>query len=444
MVKRNWKNKCRKSFAAILTAAMLVNSVSSVSAAGIAIEDTEALSESVEVLSDDSAEMQNASENGAVDVQTADSEEQTGEQETEETDVSFEQTKTVDGIQVSVSAEAGVFPEGASLQVQKVTDTDVLDTFEEAVGEQDDSQDALVRKIARELKELSIEGVETPQVAGNDLTVFDITIHDANGEEIQPDTEKGETKVSFSNIETGDETEEIQLFHADDELKQVEELAAKSDVKAGTAEAVTEHFSYYCYCLSTLTNAQLSMTRLGSQNGGYTLSSGVYYLTANETFNGNYSGSYGTSGLTISGTVYLYIPEGKTLTAIGGSGYGTTGGGAGICVPSGSNLILFGGGTVNATGGNAANGSTGGTGGNSVHTGGGGSDRDYYAGAGGTGGKGGGGAGAGIGTSGGPGGSGYGSGGSEGPWADQDECADGVNGSNGASGYDAAAMGTLY
>ena len=352
MVKRNWKNKCRKSFAAILTAAMLVNSVSSVSAAGIAIEDTEALSESVEVLSDDSAEMQNASENGAVDVQTADSEEQTGEQETEETDVSFEQTKTVDGIQVSVSAEAGVFPEGASLQVQKVTDTDVLDTFEEAVGEQDDSQDALVRKIARELKELSIEGVETPQVAaGNDLTVFDITIHDSNGEEIQPDTNKGETKVSFSNIETGDETEEIQVFHADDELKQVEELAAKSDVKAGMAEAVTEHFSYYC--LSTLTNAQLSMTRLGSQNGGYTLSSGVYYLTANETFNGSYdySGFYGRSGLTISGTVYLYIPEGKTLTAIGGSGSGTTGGGAGIYVPSGSNLILFGGGTVNATGG---------------------------------------------------------------------------------------------
>ena len=445
MVKRNWKNKCRKSFAAILTAAMLVNSVSSVSAAGIAIEDTEALSESVEVLSDDSAEMQNASENGAVDVQTADSEEQTGEQETEETDVSFEQTKTVDGIQVSVSAEAGVFPEGASLQVQKVTDTDVLDTFEEAVGEQDDSQDALVRKIARELKELSIEGVETPQVAaGNDLTVFDITIHDSNGEEIQPDTNKGETKVSFSNIETGDETEEIQVFHADDELKQVEELAAKSDVKAGMAEAVTEHFSYYC--LSTLTNAQLSMTRLGSQNGGYTLSSGVYYLTANETFNGSYdySGFYGRSGLTISGTVYLYIPEGKTLTAIGGSGSGTTGGGAGIYVPSGSNLILFGGGTVNATGGNAANGSTGGTGGNSVHTGGGGSDRDYYAGAGGTGGNGGGGAGAGIGTSGGPGGSGYGSGGSEGPWADQDKCADGVNGSNGASGYDASAMGTLY
>ena len=62
----------------------------------------------------------------------------------------------------------------------------------------------------------------------------------------------------------------------------------------------------------------------------------------------------GGSGLTIQGTVYLYVPQGVTLTCIGANANGQTGAGAGIELAAGNTLYLFGGGTVNAMGGNGA------------------------------------------------------------------------------------------
>ena len=123
-----------------------------------------------------------------------------------------------------------------------------------------------------------------------------------------------------------------------------------------------------------------------------------YYMTENLTFSNNTAGG---SGLTIQGTVYIYIPSGVTLTATGADGEGTTGGGAGILVPSGTTLNIFGEGTIVATGGKAANGGNGGNGTAASFV-----SPNYYAGLGGAGGNGGGGAGAGIGTAGGNGGNG--------------------------------------
>ena len=110
----------------------------------------------------------------------------------------------------------------------------------------------------------------------------------------------------------------------------------------------------------------------------------------------------GGSGLTIQGTVYLYVPQGVTLTCIGANANGQTGAGAGIELSSGNTLVLLGKGTVNATGGNAANGGNGGNGNDAECT----YDTSILGGSGGTGGNGGGGAGAGIGTRGGTGGTG--------------------------------------
>ena len=136
---------------------------------------------------------------------------------------------------------------------------------------------------------------------------------------------------------------------------------------------------------------------------GHTLGSAgnttYYYPTGNLNFTNSNAGG---SGLTILGTVYIYVPDGVTITCTGANANGKTGAGAGIELASGNTLVLLGGGTVNATGGNAANGSNGGTGGNA----GGVWDEWTSTGAGGTGGNGGGGAGAGIGTRGGNGGNG--------------------------------------
>ena len=172
---------------------------------------------------------------------------------------------------------------------------------------------------------------------------------------------------------------------------------------------------------------------------GYTLSSGHYYITENITFSNGDTGS----GLTIASgaTVYLYIPQGVTLTAIGGKASGQTGAGAGIELPSGSTLYLMGKGTVDAKGGNAANGGTGGTGGDAT----GGNGNWTQTGAGGNGGYGGGGAGAGIGTRGGAGGSG-GSGGGANYYDNgkEDDAFRGTDGSAGKAGSTAGAMGNLY
>lgn len=166
-----------------------------------------------------------------------------------------------------------------------------------------------------------------------------------------------------------------------------------------------------------------------------------YYMTENLTFSNNTAGG---SGLTIQGTVYIYIPSGVTLTATGADGEGTTGGGAGILVPSGTTLNIFGEGTIVATGGNAANGGNGGNGTAASFV-----SPNYYAGIGGAGGNGGGGAGAGIGTAGGNGGNGAAQlADASRPKANTEDEEwngelSGLIGTNGTGGATAAAVGTV-
>ena len=192
-------------------------------------------------------------------------------------------------------------------------------------------------------------------------------------------------------------------------------------------------------CWQTNT-AQADWTPLSAgSTTGHTLGSAgtttYYYITQNLNFSNSTAGG---SGLTILGTVYLYIPSGLTLTCTGANASGQTGAGAGVELAEGNALYLIGSGTVNATGGNATNGGTGGTGGDAT-----GYNGDWTeTGTGGNGGNGGGGAGAGIGTHGGNGGSG-GSGGSGYKYTDW-KTHNGTDGSAGGAGYNAGAMGNIY
>ena len=161
-----------------------------------------------------------------------------------------------------------------------------------------------------------------------------------------------------------------------------------------------------------------------------------YYATGDLSFTNS---TVGGSGLTIQGTVYLYIPSGTTLTCTGANASGQTGAGAGIELTQGNSLYLIGGGTLNANGGNAANGGNGGNGNDAEVT----YDVSILGGSGGTGGNGGGGAGAGIGTRGGNGGTG-GSGGQRTGSYNQETTQYGVDGNPGSAGSTAGVMGTLY
>lgn len=181
-------------------------------------------------------------------------------------------------------------------------------------------------------------------------------------------------------------------------------------------------------------------------SGSKTLNGGFYYVDESVSCNNT---SAGGSGLTINGTVYIYIKSGCKLTAKGANASNQTGGGAGIQVSEGNTLYLLGEGSVVATGGNAANGSAGNAGSGSSFND---SEDKVYLGAGGKGGAGGGGAGAGIGTSGGTGGNG-GEGG-QGWSTDKDHDTkkqsedrgynQGYDGSDGSQGSAAGTAGTMY
>jgi len=191
---------------------------------------------------------------------------------------------------------------------------------------------------------------------------------------------------------------------------------------------------------TALSSSSSTGTTIGSSG-----STTYYYITRSLSLSNSDDGG---SGLTIRGTVYLYIPEGMTLTCEGADANGQTGAGAGIELAEGNTLYIIGGGTVNATGGKAANGGNGVNGSKGELE-----EKEVWnckarivCGVGGNGGYGGGGAGAGIGTAGGNGGVGGSM--TENPaesyedWEDHDLA--GITGKAGSAGTSAGEMGTLY
>ena len=194
-------------------------------------------------------------------------------------------------------------------------------------------------------------------------------------------------------------------------------------------------------CFQTQTNkSQWTALPFGARKGATIGTAGTttyYFATGDRTFNNSNAGG---SGLTILGTVYIFIPSGNQITCTGAHADGATGAGAGIELTAGNTLYLIGSGKLMATGGNAANGGNGENGENASFS------TDYggwvRSGNGGRGGNGGGGAGAGIGTSGGNGGDGGAGGAGIEEHFSRDQA--GNAGSNGANGGTAASMGSLY
>ena len=215
--------------------------------------------------------------------------------------------------------------------------------------------------------------------------------------------------------------------------------SASTSGSAGTVTVdwTTQEGDWDMICLQTMTTRAEWVHLADGGTMGKTIgapgTTTYYYTAADRTFTNSNAGG---SGLTILGTVYLYVPSGKTITCTGAHASGATGGGAGIEVTAGNTLYLIGSGTVIATGGNAANGVDGGKGGDAGWN----SDR-YWSGTGGKGGDGGGGAGAGIGSRGGNGGAGgAGATATSSAWGSSD----GNSGNDGNSGSTADPAGNVY
>lgn len=144
-------------------------------------------------------------------------EEETAEEESSEeaSSAAFYQTATVDDeIVITLSADAGVFPEGSTLSVEKVTNNDVDQVVDEARDE-----------------EANVVSSYT----------FDIKVLDVYGNEVQP-SDNNKVNVTFAMAEVQDNNLDVNVYHVDNELN-----VDKLDVEVNENEAVVEvdGFSYY-------------------------------------------------------------------------------------------------------------------------------------------------------------------------------------------------------
>ena len=115
----------------------------------------------------------------------------------------FCMSETVDGITITVTAPAGVFPENAELSVSKVTDADEKEKIEE-----------------------SLEKEKENAIPASASFKFDIKII-SDGAEVEPDTEKGNVQVSFEvNKDIVRENTDISVYHIldDQEALRAEKL----------------------------------------------------------------------------------------------------------------------------------------------------------------------------------------------------------------------------
>jgi len=185
----------------------------------------------------------------------------------------FSQSQTIDGVEITVKAEKEVFPEGAVLHAEKVTSKEDKEKIQSAVSEEVKSEDKAK--------------------AVTELVSFDITITDADGKELQPDTGKGEVRVSFAQLPMVTEdtapTQELKVFHMDDTLSEAKGLDTTVDQEAGTLEAPAEHFTVYTAALLTATAEDGEASVTDSSNAV------TYYDTIEEAI----TAAQGMSGSTV-------------------------------------------------------------------------------------------------------------------------------------------------
>ena len=139
----------------------------------------------------------------------------------------------LDGVEIEVTAPAGVLPEGATLRARHLTE---------------EEEKEVLAKIA--------EHADTEGKTATAQFLCDLSVLNAAGEEIQPDSSKGALSVSFRNVsivsaESSDmktdveetASEGVSVLHIDEELNRVETLEEGLDEELPVLQAETERFS---------------------------------------------------------------------------------------------------------------------------------------------------------------------------------------------------------
>ncbi len=137
--------------------------------------------------------------------------------EIEEIYPAFEQSATVNGVVVTVTASEGVFPSDAQLSIERVSRSD------------------------REFAEGAVEDVRDEDMVVAVSYTFDIKVLDSEGNELQPADDQRVT-VSFSTEEVADSNLETDVYHISDD-GEAEKLVTETIDDEVSAE--TDGFSYY-------------------------------------------------------------------------------------------------------------------------------------------------------------------------------------------------------
>ena len=132
----------------------------------------------------------------------------------------FEQSRTVSDVTVTVRAEAGAFPDGATLSVKRVS---------------------------RDLRNQASEAIEDVRDEDQNVAAsytFDIKVLDGEGNEIQP-APGYDVEVSFALAEVEDENLEANVYHVTEENDGLTAEKLEAEAEADTVTAITDGFSLY-------------------------------------------------------------------------------------------------------------------------------------------------------------------------------------------------------
>ena len=242
------KNSIKKLFSEILAVLLIVQPISPVFAQGIAEETTQKIvfyENSAEEQSEENAEIKDSAvlrEQDKQAVPEENKEEEAKENpatENQEEQPAFEQSVNVDGMQITVKADEGVFADADKVSARKVTGKEE-EKINEAIEQEYSDNDRMTKSYT-----------------------FDIKVLDSKGNELQPNNEKGGVYVSFLPVNTEQEALnkgniEVSVYHTNSEemdtLQNEDSLQVTKlnvDVNTETARgttvvtAKTDGFSYY-------------------------------------------------------------------------------------------------------------------------------------------------------------------------------------------------------
>ena len=152
----------------------------------------------------------------------------------------FEEAVIVDGMKVIVTADPGVFPAGAKLQVSRISTEEELENITDALCDAQAKEDAENRNEE-----------EAGVLYDTEIVAFDITILNDAGEEIQPDNSRGEVTVKFENLSIEEGEDAYQQMFCVSDGQEVELLDTQTDVEEKSVHTQAQHFSVYGAALYT-------------------------------------------------------------------------------------------------------------------------------------------------------------------------------------------------